>query len=180
MNKTLVFGTFDGVHDGHRAMLREARTVTSGESQVASETTDSVSSDTRTRDSFTRTPGPIYLVVAVAPDPVVFKLKGIAPRYSQAERLNMLKKERLCDEVILADEEVGTWRILKKVKPSIIALGYDQGDLQENLEEYIDRVYPEVETEEGWKTNPKRPTIIRLSAYKPEILHNKIQNRIKK
>ena len=48
----------------------------------------------------------------------------------------MLKKERIADEVILGDTEMSSWKILKRTKPTIIALGYDQTDLKQELEEY--------------------------------------------
>ena len=175
MLKILCFGTFDGIHDGHRAMLKEAREVASREWRVASETETSVSVPTRTRNSFTRTSS--YLVVAVAPDSHVRELKFKDPRYTSAKRIQFVKDEHLADEVILGDAEIGSWKILKRVKPNIIALGYDQDELRANLEEYLEKSYPDVETETGeWIKNPKRPRIITLSAHKPEELHNRIIN----
>jgi cytidyltransferase-like protein len=142
--KVLCFGTFDGVHDGHRAMLREAKSLGG------------------------------YLVVAIAPDPVAKKLKGVAPKHTSGQRIEMLKKEKIADEVVLCDEKTSSWQILKKYKPSIIALGYDQHELRSNLENYLETAYPETETEEGFQTNPKKPRIVVLSAYKPETHHNSL------
>lgn len=156
MIKVLCFGTFDGIHDGHRAMLREAKSIDSKEQTVSSIN---------------------YLTAAVAPDNIVFKLKGRPSRHTQAERIQMLKNERVADEVILADTEVDSWKILKRVKPAIIALGYDQDELRGSLETYLDQHYPDVETAEGeWIKNPKKPRIVILSAYKPKELHNRIRN----
>jgi glycerol-3-phosphate cytidylyltransferase-like family protein len=164
MQRILVFGTFDGVHDGHRAMLREARVVT----RAASEDASSVSTDTRTINS------PAHLTVAVAPDSVVATLKGVPPRHTQAQRLQMIKNEHLADEVILGDLEIDSWRILKKVKPTCIGLGYDQEQLRASLEAYLEKAYPEIETDEGWQTNPKKPKIVVLSPHKPDTHHNRI------
>ena len=167
MKKVLVFGTFDGVHDGHRAMLREARKITNPGLVI----TDNVNPKSSTTYNL---PPTTYLVAAVAPDSVVLKLKNHTPRHSQAERIQMLKNEHLVDEVILADDSVGDWKIIKKVKPSVIALGYDQDELRASLEEFLDSQYPHIETEEGWKDNPKRPTITILSAHKPDTHHSRL------
>lgn len=125
MVKVLALGTFDGIHDGHRNMLRQAKALGT------------------------------YLIVVVAPDTVVKKLKG-APRHSSAQRIAMLKKERITDEVALGDSEIGSWKILKKYKPDIIALGYDQDELKTELDAYFENT-------------EKKPTIVRLQPHKPEI-----------
>jgi cytidyltransferase-like protein len=147
MQRTLVFGTFDGVHDGHRAMLRQAKTV----------------GDTAS----------CQLIVAVAPDSVVGVLKGAPPHHNQAERIALIKHEHIADEVVLADESIGSWKILKKVRPQCIALGYDQQELKSHLEAHLEGAYPDVETASGeWIKNPKKPRIVMLSAYKPDTLHS--------
>lgn len=143
MNKVLCFGTFDGVHDGHRAMLRQAKSLGG------------------------------RLVVAVAPDVVVTTLKSGELSHSAARRIALIQAEHIADDVLLADEEIASWRIIKKVKPEIIALGYDQHELRSSLEAFLENEYPDVETAEGeWIKNPKKPRIVMLSAYKPETLHN--------
>lgn len=170
MFKVLCFGVFDGVHDGHRAMLQEAKTVDSRLSTVVSEKDTLVTSR---QSSVAR-----YLIVAIAPDRVVVSLKGEPPRYPAAQRIALVKAERIADEVILGDEDINSWNIVKKVKPSVIALGYDQHELRSSLEDFLDRTYPEVETAEGeWQTNPKRPTIVMLTAHGPHKYHNKIIQR---
>ena len=159
MTKVLVFGTFDGIHDGHRAMLREAKSLTLRHPEAEG------------------SPVGNYLVAAVAPDSVVKALKGGMQLHTAAQRIGLLKGEHLADEIILADEETHSWKILKKVKPQIVALGYDQDDLRTNLEEYLEKSFPDVETEEGWQSNPKKPKIVVLSAHEPEKYHNRIMNK---
>lgn len=152
MTKVLVLGTFDGVHDGHRAMLKQAKTLGS------------------------------YLTAVVAADLVVATLKDQKPHHTSAQRITLVRQEKIADEVVLGDSEIGSWQIVKKYKPQIVALGYDQHDLRASLEEYLDRAYPEVETEKacpelaevGWQTNPKRPKIVVLSAHEPDKYHNHI------
>jgi len=71
MKKVLVFGTFDGFHEGHRDFLRQAR---------------------RHGD---------FLRVVVARDINVFKIKGRSSRYSEGERMMTIKASRLANEVVL-------------------------------------------------------------------------------
>ncbi|OHA15408.1 MAG: hypothetical protein A3H57_03390 [Candidatus Taylorbacteria bacterium RIFCSPLOWO2_02_FULL_43_11] len=98
--KVMVFGTFDGIHDGHRHFLREAKK--QGEE----------------------------LIVAVSKDEVVQKLKNRKPARKITERIYDLKKEGLADLIIEGDDEIHTWRAVEKIKPDIICLGYDQKELE--------------------------------------------------
>jgi cytidyltransferase-like protein len=144
MTKVLVFGTFDGVHDGHRAMLKEAKALGT------------------------------YLTVAVAPDAVAKALKGDTPSHTSGQRISLVRREQIADEVVLGDEELYSWKVLKKDKPNVVALGYDQHELRRSLEEFLERSFPDVETEEGWQASPKKPRIVTLSAYEPERFHNRL------
>lgn len=151
-------------------MLKEARRIGSRDEGVWSKKISDLSTTYPLQPT-------TYLTVAVAPDSHVRELKFKDPRYTSAKRIQFVKDEHLADEVILGDAEIGSWKILKRVKPNIIALGYDQDELRANLEEYLEKSYPDVETETGeWIKNPKRPRIITLSAHKPEELHNRIIN----
>ncbi|MDO8601807.1 MAG: adenylyltransferase/cytidyltransferase family protein, partial [bacterium] len=91
MVRVLVFGTFDGVHDGHRDMLRQAKEL--GD----------------------------YLIVAVAPDNVVEEIKGKVCVNRSAVRIQDVRNARIADEVVLGDKMLSNWSILKKYKPDIIA-----------------------------------------------------------
>ncbi len=115
-----------------------------------------------------------YLIVAVAPDTTAQHLKGHTPKNTAAQRIALIRQERIADEVVLGDPEINSWGVLKKHKPTVIALGYDQHELRQHLEEYLEKTYLDVETEEGWQANPKKPRIVILSPYKPETHHNRI------
>lgn len=109
-----------------------------------------------------------YLIAVVAPDNVVKEIKGTLPKYSSVQRVTTLKNEHLADEVVIGDEKMHSWQIVKKYKPNVIALGYDQQDLRAALEEHLEKSYPDVESEDGdFKKHPKRPTIVMLSAHEP-------------
>jgi FAD synthetase len=97
--KVICFGTFDFFHPGHLFYLKEAKKFGN------------------------------YLIVVVANDKTVEKLKGKKPYFEQKERLKIIKNLRIVDKAILAREAKNQdemFEILKKEKPKVIALGYDQ------------------------------------------------------
>lgn len=109
MKRVLCFGVFDGLHDGHRFFLRQARAL--GD----------------------------HLIVAVAQDVIVERLKNKTPHNSLEARMKAIKKERLADEVVSGDATIGDWGVIRAYKPDIIAIGHDQHQLKLELETYIKR-----------------------------------------
>lgn len=107
MTKVMVFGVFDGLHAGHRALFAEAR-------QCGD-----------------------HLIAVVTPDTIVKMLKGHAPKYNLSERFAHLEAEDGVSEVATGDERLGEWGVIKKYQPDIIVLGYDQNILKDELEQYI-------------------------------------------
>ena len=106
----MLFGTFDGLHQGHLNLFKQARRIE--------------------KKSF--------LIASIARDINVFKIKGHKPLFNQKDRLNLVKKCELVDKVILAGKTNYLSHILKE-KPNIIALGYDQKAYVKNLKEDIKR-----------------------------------------
>lgn len=125
MTTVMAFGVFDGLHEGHRAFLRAARTL--GD----------------------------RLLVAVAQDATVRLLKGHAPRFPLGERIAALAAEGLADEVVPGDEDIGAWEIVVRLRPAVIALGYDQEEQRKSLLRRADRF-------------PWHPEIRMLEAHEPE------------
>ena len=125
----LVFGTFDGLHDGHRFFLREAREL--GDCLIAS----------------------------VATDEVVIEIKKRSPSYPLHERLGQLKASELVDEAVAGDITLGNWSAVKKWKPDIVALGYDQIKLEKTLRIFI-------------KKENLRLKIVKVKSHKPDRLHS--------
>jgi cytidyltransferase-like protein len=103
MKTVLLFGTFDGLHRGHEAMFKEAWQL--GEK----------------------------IVVVLALDKTIKELKGKDPKYSFVERSEALEASGFVDSVVPGDESLGTYKVIDLVKPDVIAFGYDQGALRENL-----------------------------------------------
>lgn len=133
MTKVMIFGVFDGVHEGHRYFFQEAKKL--GD----------------------------YLVVVVAQDHVVEQLKKRATKASLVERAKGLEQERIIDEVVAGDDELGVWNVVKKYRPEIIALGYDQHGLKENLES--------LRNEFDWQFEIKT-----IDAYQSHKYHNALLN----
>ncbi len=128
MTKIMVFGTFDMVHAGHEDLFRQARALA---------------------------PDP-YLVVSIARDASVARIKGSPARNSEKDRLAAVSGNALVDEAILGDEE-GYIAHIKAVAPDIIALGYDQeGEYVKNLNEDLHQVGLDAR-------------VVRLSPHKPHV-----------
>ena len=106
MKTVLIFGTFDIVHAGHMHMFKEAK-----------EYGDK-------------------LVVAVARDCNVEKIKGIPAMHNENERKIFLGNIKMIDEVFLGDKD-NPYLMVDKVKPDTIALGYDQKVYVDDLADAI-------------------------------------------
>ena len=102
--KIMIFGTFDGLHQGHLNFFKQAREL----------------------HQFS------FLIVSIARDQNVFKIKGEYPLLSDSERMALVKKSKLVDRVVLSGLKDHLPHILKE-KPDIIALGYDQKAYIKNL-----------------------------------------------
>lgn len=101
--RVLMFGTFDGFDAGHQFVISEA-------AKKGSE-----------------------LVVAVARDEHVRKLKNKEPRNSEQDRLERVAKDPHVTRAVLSDNDLGSYDILDMVQPDVIALGFDQNMLKTDL-----------------------------------------------
>ena len=135
----MVFGTFDCIHEGHRAFFKEAKS--QGD----------------------------YLIVVVAQDHIVEQLKGHLPKINLTGRFEALKKEAGVNEVVISDAKIGTWEVVKKYRPEVITLGYDQEALKKNLEAYLKKFDPFDKLRAGW-----HPEIKVMHAYEPDKFHSSI------
>lgn len=133
MRKVLVFGTFDGIHFGHINLFKQARKY--GD----------------------------YLVVVVARDKTVKKLKNHLPHKNENERLRDLMGCSLINEAIIGGKK-NPYKIIKKIKPDIICLGYDQTHFIDDLSGELKKI----------KLKTK---ILRLKPYKPRKYHSSIINK---
>jgi cytidyltransferase-like protein len=104
----MIFGTFDGVHDGHRHLFQEAQCICD------------------------------ELIVVVARDEHVLELKGHVPDKLLKERLELLSYESEISKVIVGDEDLGTYNVITEHEPTMIMIGYDQDELRRSLETWME------------------------------------------
>lgn len=111
-NKVLVFGTFDGLHEGHKDFFRQAK-----------EYGD-------------------FLVVVVGRDSTVEKTKGKLSKHNEQERLKAVEECELVNEARLGNqappgEKLDPYKIVEEINPDIICLGYDQTFFADKLAEEL-------------------------------------------
>ena len=125
MKKVIVFVTFYIFHDGHKNFFMQAKKY--GD----------------------------FLRVVVARDATVLKVKKYVPKHSEKERMDIIEKSALANEVVLGSLD-DKYEVVRDYKPDIICLGYDQKffvkDLKNKLRDFrLDKA-----------------DIIRLKSYYPE------------
>jgi len=108
MKKVLVFGTFDLLHEGHVSFLEQA---------------------SRMGD---------MLIASVSRDAFVKNWKGKTPLNPEGARLRRLLDSGLVSRACLSDQKPGTYEIIRRVKPELICLGYDQDELKEDLKAWME------------------------------------------
>lgn len=125
MVKVMVFGVFDGLHNGHKAMLAQAKTL--GD----------------------------YLIAVVAQDHIVEHLKGQLPAVNMEERIGHLMSADRVDKVVAGDRELGVWEVINQEQPDIIAVGYDQTLLKLDLQKHFSdfKKVPEIRILDAYEPN---------------------------
>ncbi len=126
----MVFGTFDGLHAGHFDFFKQARKLSSKP----------------------------FLIVSVARDRNVLRIKGKPPFFNEKKRLILIKKSGLANKVVLSGLTNHIPHIIKE-HPSIIALGYDQKAYVKNLRKDL-------------KNKGVSTKIIRLKSYEEKFYKN--------
>ncbi len=79
------------------------------------------------------------VIVVVARDSTVKRVKGRDPIFNEKHRLMMVSSIKYVKEAILGKESTDILEIVEELKPDIIVLGPDQ-----NLEEIIAKRFPEI------------------------------------
>ncbi|MBX4191287.1 MAG: FAD synthase [Candidatus Doudnabacteria bacterium] len=130
MKRVMVFGVFDLLHPGHVAFLKQAKKLGK------------------------------FLVVSVARDKNVKRIKKNIPVFDQTERIKHVKDLKIANKVVLAGEK-DPWPHILKEKPDVIALGYDQKDYVEDLKQELQK------RKLGIK-------VIRLKPFRPNVFKSSI------
>ncbi len=125
MTTVMCAGTFDTIHPGHLHYLSESKKF--GD----------------------------MLVVVVARDETVLKIKGHAPKNDQRKRLENIRSLQIVNKAVLG-KPGNIFNIISELQPDVICLGYDQQVQKEELEEEL-------------KNRNLRAQVIRMSAHLPHI-----------
>ena len=95
------------------------------------------------------------LIVCLGREETIKKFKGKKPKYSEKERKQHLEITGIPTKILLG-EITDKYKVIEKVKPDVICIGYDQDSFTKNLKEELKKR----------KINAK---IIKLKPYKEHI-----------
>lgn len=128
----MVFGVFDRFHPGHRSFLSQAK-------RCGQE-----------------------LIAVVARDSAVRRLKNKKPVQGEKIRMRNVRRPKEVSRAVVGDRKEGEYGVIKKYKPDIICLGYDQKWLGSDLRKRM---------REG---KIRKMRLIRLRAFMPKKYHSSI------
>jgi FAD synthetase len=108
----LASGVFDLLHLGHVKFLEEAKKAGGKNAQ---------------------------LIVIVARDSTVEETKGRKPIIPENQRRALVESLKVVDEAVLGLEEFDIGNVIENIKPNVIALGYDQAEMEQRVKSYVDK-----------------------------------------
>ena len=126
----MVFGTFDGLHAGHLNLFKQAKKL--GD----------------------------YLIVVVARNQNIKRVKGHLPRFSERKRLRAVLAAKASDLAILGQIR-DPYAVIRRHRPQIIALGYDQRSFDAKLKKFFPRI-----------------KIVRLKPYRAKCYKSSLMNKM--
>ncbi|MCK4438729.1 FAD synthase, partial [Candidatus Bathyarchaeota archaeon] len=100
-------GVFDLLHYGHIRYLEEAKKLGGPDAE---------------------------LIVIVARDETVCRLKGSGPVIPEDQRRAVIEALKVVDEALLGFEDQDLDRVIQQVKPDIVAVGHDQDAIRRQVE----------------------------------------------
>jgi FAD synthetase len=106
----LASGVFDLLHLGHVKFLEEAKKAGGKNSE---------------------------LIVIIARDSTVQQTKGRKPIMSENQRRALVESLKVVDEAVLGFENFDIGDVIERIKPDVIALGYDQADMEKQVLDYV-------------------------------------------
>lgn len=108
----LASGTFDLLHLGHVKYLEEAKKAGGRDAK---------------------------LMVVVARDSTVEKRKRKKPVISESQRRALVESLKVVDEAVLGYEVFSIEKVIQKIRPDVIAVGYDQEGIDQTIRNYVRR-----------------------------------------
>jgi len=136
----LAAGVFDLLHFGHSRALEDAKKAGGRGSR---------------------------LIVIVARDKTVERLKGRRPILPEDQRRALVEALKPVDKAILGYEEMNIAGVIQRIKPDVIAIGYDQHDMLKAVQEAL-------------KNYPGKVKVVKMRRYGPRNLNSssKIKRRV--
>jgi FAD synthetase len=110
-----------------------------------------------------------FLVVSVARDANVKKTKKKLPVFDEKKRVKVLKDLKLANKVVLGGLK-DPWPHIKKEKPDVIALGYDQQGYVSKDAELIAQL----------RAHGLETKVVRLRSFRPETFKSSLLRKNKK
>lgn len=108
----LASGVFDLLHLGHVRFLEEAKRAGGSNAE---------------------------LIVIVARDSTVENRKGKKPIMPENQRRALVESLKVVDEAVLGYEKFDIGKVIEKIKPDIIVVGYDQDGMEQTVKSYIEK-----------------------------------------
>jgi len=108
----LASGTFDLLHLGHVKYLEEAKRMGGKNAK---------------------------LVVVVARDRTVERRKGAKPVMPEEHRRALVESLKVVDEAVLGFEQFDIGAVIEELKPDVIAVGYDQDGIEEQVRKAVNQ-----------------------------------------
>ena len=106
----LASGVFDLLHLGHVRFLEEAKKAGGKDAE---------------------------LIVIIARDSTVEQRKGRKPVMSENQRRALVESLKVVDEAVLGFEKFDLGDVVERVKPDVVALGYDQTEVEKAAKKYV-------------------------------------------
>ena len=108
----LASGVFDLLHLGHVKFLEEAKKAGGKNAE---------------------------LIVIIARDSTVEKNKGSKPVMPENQRRALVESLKVVGEAVLGFEKFDIGDVIDRIKPDVVALGYDQAAMEKQVREYVDK-----------------------------------------
>ena len=108
----LASGVFDLLHLGHVKFLEEAKKAGGKNAE---------------------------LIVIIARDSTVQETKGRKPIMPESQRRALVESLKVVDEAVLGFENFDVDDVIDRIKPDVIALGYDQAAMERRVREHVDK-----------------------------------------
>ena len=137
----LASGVFDLLHLGHVRFLEDAKKAGGANSK---------------------------LVVIIAKDTTVERIKGRKPIMSEDQRLALVESLKVVDKAFMGFKGLDIGEVIEKIKPDVIALGWDQEEMENQVKAYA-------------KAHKEAIKVVRIGKYAQNALDSssKIRQKIK-